>query len=167
MCVKWNDQFPKINDCNKLFNISMFFHVCSFLLELIINSFPCASLTHLCVVCVCVWENVSVTRSRALIQIWVQDSLTNNNSLTGRQGGSVGRASVLRSKEWRFEPRLHLEHKKNLWELLLSQKYCADSVLVCPTPMYENNHVHTLKICSPRQSSVDHGNTKRPSMHFN
>ena len=49
---------------------------------------------------------------------------------------------------------------------------CADSLSVCSTPVcirtHNNDHARThvkdpVDLC---QSSVDYGNTKRPSMHF-
>ena len=46
--------------------------------------------------------------------------------ITGRWGGSIGRASDLRSKDPRFKPRQ--EHKTKI--VFLSQK-CADSLSVC------------------------------------
>ena len=68
----------------------------------------------------------------------------------GWQGGSVGRASDSRSKDQRFEPRLCQEHKEKYVRVFPSQKSCADSLSVCPTPvcthMHKNDDVRTLKI---------------------
>ena len=70
---------------------------------------------------------------------------------TGGRGGSVSRASASRSNgfhDTRFKPRQE-QHKKKLW-VVPSQKCCADSLSVCPTPVcictYKNDHVRTLKI---------------------
>ena len=86
----------------------------------------------------------------------------------GWRGGSIGRASDSKSKGPRFKSRP--EHNKNKSEFFLIQKLCADSLSVCPTPTcihrHKNDHVRTVRSCSPRQSSVDYGNTKRPSMHW-
>ena len=60
--------------------------------------------------------------------------------LQGWRGGSVVRALDLRSKDLRFEPRQ--EHKHNLW-VFPSQKCCADSLSVCPTPPHVSVRITT------------------------
>ena len=67
------------------------------------------------------------------------------NAIVGR-GGSIGRASDSISKDPTFEPPQ--EHKKNNVEFFPSQKCCADSLSVCPTPVcvgdirtHKNDHV--------------------------
>ena len=91
-------------------------------------------------------------------------------------GGSVGRASDSRFGDPpRFEFRQ--EHKKKNCESCFfpSQKCCVDSLSVCPaTPRvyiiirsHKNDHSTHVKdpvvLC---RSSVNYGNTKRPSMRF-
>ena len=47
------------------------------------------------------------------------------------------------------DPNPHQEHKKNVW-IFPSQKCCAGSLSMCPTPVckrtHNNDHVRTLKI---------------------
>ena len=53
------------------------------------------------------------------------------------------------TKNLGFKPRPHQEHKKTL-RVFPSQKCCADSLSVCPTPMcvhtHTNDHIRMLKI---------------------
>ena len=56
-----------------------------------------------------------------------------NMLYVGWRGGSIGIASDSRFKDWRFEPRPHRE--KKIVKVFPSQKCCADSLSVCPTPM--------------------------------
>ena len=69
----------------------------------------------------------------------------------GWRDGSVGRASDLRSKDRRFDPSASGAQEK-IVRVFLSQKCCADSLLVCPTQLpcvharIRMNHVHTAKI---------------------
>ena len=59
-----------------------------------------------------------------------------------------------------------------MYESFLSQKCCADSLLVCPAPVcirtHKNTHVRTLTNYPVVHvgSSVDYGNRKISSMHF-
>ena len=88
-------------------------------------------------------------------------------NVVGWRGGSLGRASDSRSKGPRFESRQ--EHKKQLW-VFPSQK-CANSLSVCPTPVCIYTHAqkwsrtHGKNPVVGRCSSMDYGNTKRPSKH--
>ena len=92
---------------------------------------------------------------RKLVRVWLR---------MGWRGGSVGRASDSRSKDPRFKPCQ--EHKKKLWELfraknvVLTRCRCAQ-----PACVYARVRMITYvrsRSCSPCQSSVEYGNTKRP-----
>ena len=72
-------------------------------------------------------------------------------------------------KDWGSNP---VRSTGNICEFSAESKMCWLAVGVPNLRVYicthKNYHVRTIKIllCSPCQSSVDYGNTKRPSMHW-
>ena len=66
--------------------------------------------------------------------------LGRGDGVMGCRGVSIGRASDPRSKDPRFE--LRQESKKTFDRFFPNQKWCADLMSVCPTPVYECIRMH-------------------------
>ena len=83
-------------------------------------------------------ELVFVVIAENVEHLWLSEMIPNfHNWVPGWRVGSVVRALDWRSKCRGFESRQ--EHKKNFW-VFPSQKGCAYSLSVCPTPVCIRTH---------------------------
>ena len=87
-------------------------------------------------------------------QLHLIGSTNFRDRLIGWWGRSVGRASDSRSKDPRFEPRQ--EHKNNLWAFFRVWIVVLTRRRALPPCVYWRIR---------QSSSVDYGNTKRPTQH--